>query len=68
MPADRADNKLDMVIDETINYGDAVLAIGTSHGVALRARQAGSDGEAMRRGATVTLYWSPTDAHIIGGQ
>ncbi|MGE0037078.1 MAG: ABC transporter ATP-binding protein [Xanthobacteraceae bacterium] len=63
-----ADNKLDMVIDETINYGDAVLAIGTSHGVALRARQAGSDGEAMRRGATVTLYWSPTDAHIIGGQ
>jgi putative spermidine/putrescine transport system ATP-binding protein len=62
------DNALDMVIDETINYGDSVLAIGTSHGIAVRARQAGRDGEAMRRGETVKLYWSPTDAHIIGGK
>jgi putative spermidine/putrescine transport system ATP-binding protein len=63
-----ADNAIEMTIDETINYGDSVLAIGTSHGQALRARQSGRDGEALRRGEAVTLYWSPTDAHIISGQ
>jgi putative spermidine/putrescine transport system ATP-binding protein len=63
-----ADNALPMVIDETINYGDSVLAIGTSNGLPLRARQPGRDGETMRRGETVTLYWSPTDAHIIRGR
>jgi putative spermidine/putrescine transport system ATP-binding protein len=59
------DNALEMVIEETINYGDSVLAIGTSQGLPLRARQAGREGEAMRRGETVTLYWAPADAHVI---
>ena len=60
-----SDNHLDMVVDEVINFGDSILAIGKASGLPLRARIAGIGPEAVRHGATVSLYWSPADAHIL---
>jgi putative spermidine/putrescine transport system ATP-binding protein len=62
---DGPDNTFDMTIDDTINYGDCILAIGTTHGLPLRARIFGSQPEALRRGMNVKLAWSPADAHIL---
>ncbi|MCC6777186.1 MAG: ABC transporter ATP-binding protein [Hyphomicrobiales bacterium] len=63
-----ADNALTMVIEEIINYGDAILVLGKAQELPLRARLAGREAEALRRGATVTLYWAPSDAHILPHQ
>jgi putative spermidine/putrescine transport system ATP-binding protein len=59
------DNQLEMTIDEVINYGDSILVIGRTLGLPLRARIFGSSPEALARGATITLAWAPTDAHIL---
>ncbi len=63
--ADGPDNSFDMTIDDIINYGDSILAIGATHGLPLRARIFGSEPEALRRGMTVKLAWSPADAHTL---
>ena len=38
-----------MTIDDVINYGDSLLAIGTTHGLPLRARIVGGAADALRR-------------------
>jgi putative spermidine/putrescine transport system ATP-binding protein len=58
-------NRLDMTVDEVINYGDSILAIGTTHGQPLRARLLGGVSEELKRGATVSLAWSAADAHVL---
>ncbi len=58
-------NTFEMTVDDIINYGDSVLAIGNSRGHALRARIAGTRPEALRHGAVVRLAFSPEDAHIL---
>jgi putative spermidine/putrescine transport system ATP-binding protein len=63
--ADNADNVLDMTIDDTINYGDSILAIGKTHGLPLRARIGGGTPDILRRGGTLRLAWSPSDAHLL---
>jgi putative spermidine/putrescine transport system ATP-binding protein len=63
--ADGPDNSFDMTIDDIINYGDSILAIGATHGLPLRARIFGSEPEVLRRGMTVKLAWSPADAHTL---
>jgi putative spermidine/putrescine transport system ATP-binding protein len=60
-----ADNTFAMIIDDVINYGDSILAIGATHGLPLRARIVGSEAETLRRGMNVTLDWSPADAHVL---
>jgi putative spermidine/putrescine transport system ATP-binding protein len=60
-----ADNVFDMAIDDIINYGDSILAIGTTHGLPLRARIGGGMPEVLRRGSTLRLAWSPADAHVL---
>jgi putative spermidine/putrescine transport system ATP-binding protein len=60
-----ADNVFDMAIDDIINYGDSILAIGTTHGLPLRARIGGGMPEVLRRGSTLRLAWSPVDAHVL---
>ncbi len=60
-----AANPLDMVIDEVINYGDSLLAIGAVHGEPLRARLVGGASDMLQRGATLRLAWSPADAHVL---
>jgi putative spermidine/putrescine transport system ATP-binding protein len=62
---DGADNEFDMMVDDIINYGDSILAIGTTHGLPLRARVVGSAPDALRRGMTIKLGWAPTDAHVL---
>jgi len=59
------DNIFEMTIEDVINYGDSILAIGTTHGLPLRARLVGSAPDALRRGATLRLAWSPADAHVL---
>ncbi len=54
-----------MTVDDIINYGDSILAIGKTHGLPLRARIVGGAPDALGPGTTVTLTWSPTDAHIL---
>ena len=58
-------NPLDMTIDDIINYGDSLLAIGTTHGKPLRARLVGGAADMLQRGATLRLAWSPADAHVL---
>ena len=36
-----------MTIDDIINYGDSILAIGETHGLPLRARIFGSESRAL---------------------
>jgi len=60
-----ADNVFDMTIDDVINYGDSVLAIGKTKGLPLRARLPGAPPETLRRGETIRLAWSAADAHVL---
>ena len=64
-PAGAADNVFDMLIDDAINYGDSILAIGTTHGLPLRARIVGHPLDLLQRGATLRLSWSPADARVL---
>jgi len=60
-----ADNVFDMTVDEIINYGESVLAIGKTRGLPLRARLPGAPPETLRRGETIRLAWSAKDAHVL---
>jgi putative spermidine/putrescine transport system ATP-binding protein len=60
-----ADNVFEMIVDDTINYGDSILAIGKTHGLALRARIGSGAPEVLRPGTTLRLAWSPGDAHAL---
>jgi putative spermidine/putrescine transport system ATP-binding protein len=59
------DNAFEMTLDDTINYGDCVVAIGKTHGLPLRARLVGSGAETLQPGAALRLAWAPADAHVI---
>jgi putative spermidine/putrescine transport system ATP-binding protein len=60
-----ADNTFDMMVDDVINYGDSVLAIGKTKGLPLRARLPGTPPETLRRGEVLRLGWSAADAHVL---
>jgi len=60
-----ADNIVEMTLDDTINYGDSILAIGKTCGLPLRARLIGGAAEMLQPGAVLKLAWSPADAHVI---
>jgi putative spermidine/putrescine transport system ATP-binding protein len=62
---DGTDNRIDLTIDDIINYGDSILVIGKTHGLPLRARIVGGDPEVLRPGATLPLAWAPVDAHVL---
>jgi putative spermidine/putrescine transport system ATP-binding protein len=62
-----ADNVFELTIDDVINYGDSILAIGKTHGLPLRARMVGSEAAALGPGSKVALSWSPADAHVLTG-
>ena len=59
------DNGFDMTVDDIINYGDSILAVGKTKGLPLRVRIAGGKPEALRPGATLNLAWAPADAHVL---
>src|SRR5262249_27978208 len=59
------DNAFDMTVDDVINYGDSILALGKTHGLPVRARIGGSAADALRPGTTLPLAWSPADAHVL---
>ncbi len=58
-------NLIPMKITVIVNYGDSVLVIGDARGHAVRMRIAGAQPDAVREGATVTVGWTPGDAHLI---
>ena len=58
-------NVLDMTVDDIINYGDSMLAIGKTHGLPLRARLGSHTSEIPQPGSTLRLGWSPADAHVL---
>jgi len=62
---DGTDNRIDLTIDDIINYGDSILVIGKTHGLPLRARIVGGDPAVLRPGATLPLAWAPVDAHVL---
>jgi putative spermidine/putrescine transport system ATP-binding protein len=59
------DNPLDLIVADTINYGDSVLVIGKTRGLALRVRLSSKEGAALRPGAALPLAWAPADAHVL---
>jgi putative spermidine/putrescine transport system ATP-binding protein len=61
----RADNVFDILIDDVINYGDSLLAIGKTSGLPIRARIVDRKANALTAGQTIKLGWSATDAHIL---
>jgi putative spermidine/putrescine transport system ATP-binding protein len=63
--SDGADNPIDLVVDDIINYGDSILVIGKACGLPLRARLVGGDPEVLRPGVTLPLAWAPVDAHVL---
>ncbi len=63
--SDGADNAIDLVVDDIINYGDSILVIGKTRGLPLRARIVGGDPEGLRPGTTLPLAWAPVDAHVL---
>jgi len=54
-----------MSIDDVINYGDSLLAIGKTRGLPIRARIVDRKANALTAGQTIKLGWSATDAHIL---
>jgi ABC-type Fe3+/spermidine/putrescine transport system ATPase subunit len=59
------DNVFETSIDDVINYGDSLLAIGKTRGLPIRARIAGRQANALTAGQTIKLGWSATDAHVL---
>jgi len=58
-------NQLEMTVDDIINYGDSVLAIGKAQGTPLRARLPGALPDNLQRGSVLHLAWSAADAHVL---
>jgi ABC-type sugar transport system ATPase subunit len=58
-------NRVPMKITVIVNFGDSVLVMGDARGHPLRMRIAGARPDAVREGATVTVGWGPSDAHLI---
>jgi putative spermidine/putrescine transport system ATP-binding protein len=58
-------NSMSMKITVVVNYGESVLVIGDVRGQPMRMRIAGAQPEAVREGATVSVGWTPADAHLI---
>jgi putative spermidine/putrescine transport system ATP-binding protein len=58
-------NTFDMTVGTIVNYGDSVLAIGTTAGRPLRMRIAGTPPAALQEGAMVTVGWDPRDGHVV---
>jgi putative spermidine/putrescine transport system ATP-binding protein len=58
-------NRVPLTINATVNFGDSLLVIGGVRGHQLRMRIAGAQPGAVREGATVTVGWGPSDAHLI---
>jgi len=61
----KTDNAFVMKVDDIINYGDSILAIGKTNGLPLRARIAGGDPDKLHPGTLLRLAWAPADAHLI---
>jgi len=58
-------NQLEMTVDDIINYGDSVLAIGKAQGTPLRARLPGALPDNLQPGSVLQLAWSAADAHVL---
>jgi putative spermidine/putrescine transport system ATP-binding protein len=58
-------NLLEMTVDDIINYGDSVLAIGKARGTPLRARLPGALPDNLQPGSVLQLAWSAADAHVL---
>ena len=58
------DNVFDMTVDDIINYGDSILAIGKTRGLPLRLRMVGGSA-ALARGARLQVGWSAGDGHVL---
>jgi hypothetical protein len=58
-------NRLAVKIGVIVNYGDSVLIIGDAGGHTVRVRVAGTQPDAVREGATVTVGWKVGDEHLI---
>ena len=59
------DNEFEMTVDDIINYGDSILAIGKIRGLPIRARLPGAGPEALVPGSVLRLGWAPADAHVL---
>ena len=59
------DNSFEMILDDIINYGDSILAIGKTRGLPLRARLVHGTPDVLQPGAVLKLAWAPADAHVI---
>jgi ABC-type Fe3+/spermidine/putrescine transport system ATPase subunit len=60
-----ADNVFDVIVEDIINYGDSLIAIGKTHGLPIRARIVGGDPNALASGQTIKLGWAAADAHVL---
>jgi putative spermidine/putrescine transport system ATP-binding protein len=58
-------NALEMTVDDVINYGDSLLAIGEARGRPLRARLSDGNPGAVARGCVLRLAWAPADGHVL---
>jgi putative spermidine/putrescine transport system ATP-binding protein len=63
--ASGADNVFDVTVEDIINYGDSLIAIGETHGLPVRARIVGGDPNALSSGQTIKLGWAAADAHVL---
>ncbi len=59
------ENEFEMTVDDIINYGDSILAIGKINGLPIRARLLGPEPEVLAPGTVLRLAWAPTDAHVL---
>jgi putative spermidine/putrescine transport system ATP-binding protein len=59
------DNIFEMTVDDIINYGDSILAIGKTKGLPLRARIGSGATDIPQPGSTLRLAWAPADAHVL---
>jgi len=64
-PSADGENVLEMTVEDTINYGDSILALGKVRGLPLRARLGGNDTTVLTTGSIVPLHWAPRDAHVL---
>jgi putative spermidine/putrescine transport system ATP-binding protein len=61
------DNVFEVAIEDAINYGDSILALGRAGELPLRVRLAGARPDTVASGTKLRLGWAAADAHVLAG-
>lgn len=58
-------NQCEIVVEDSVNYGDSRLILSRAGGLPVRARMLGLDAQDISAGDRCVLEWEPSHAHVL---